>query len=50
MVKTQPYNAGSVGSIPGQEAKIPHATGYSQKKKKKNLTILIYKITFLKWM
>ena len=50
MVKTQPYNAGSVGSIPGQEAKIPHATRYNQKKKKKKLTILIYKITFLKRM
>ena len=25
MVKTSPSNAGGVGSIPGQEAKIPHA-------------------------
>ena len=25
MVKTTPSNAGSTGSIPGQEAKIPHA-------------------------
>ena len=40
MVKTQPYNAGSVGSIPGQEAKIPHATGYSQKKKKFNYSYI----------
>ena len=26
VVKTLPSNAGGVGSIPGQEAKIPHAT------------------------
>ena len=25
MVKTSPSNAGGAGSIPGQEAKIPHA-------------------------
>ena len=25
MVKTSPFNAGTVGSIPGQQAKIPHA-------------------------
>ena len=25
LVKTSPFNAGSVGSIPGQQAKIPHA-------------------------
>ena len=25
VVKTTPSNAGSTGSIPGQEAKIPHA-------------------------
>ena len=25
MVRTLPSNAGGVGSIPGQEAKIPHA-------------------------
>ena len=34
MVKTQPSNAGSVGSTPGQEAKIPHATGCRGKRKK----------------
>ena len=27
MVKTSPSNAGGVGSIPGQGAKIPHASG-----------------------
>ena len=27
VVKTLPSNAGSAGSIPGQEAKIPHAVG-----------------------
>ena len=27
MVKNLPYNAGDVGSIPGQGSKIPHATG-----------------------
>ena len=27
MVKTSPSNAGDVGSIPGQGAKIPHASG-----------------------
>ena len=26
MVKTLPSSAGGVGSVPGQEAKIPHAT------------------------
>ena len=25
MVKTSPFNAGGMGSMPGQEAKIPHA-------------------------
>ena len=49
MVKTQPSNAGSVGSTPGQEAKIPHATG-CRGKKKKNFTIPIQKIMFLKRM
>ena len=39
MVKTLPSNAGGEGSIPGQEAKIPHALGPKSKalKKKKNL-------------
>ena len=27
VVKTSPSNAGGVGSIPGQGAKIPHASG-----------------------
>ena len=27
MVKNPPYNAGDMGSIPGQGTKIPHATG-----------------------
>ena len=27
MVKTLPFNARDEGSIPGQETKIPHATG-----------------------
>ena len=35
MVKTLPSNAGGAGSIPGQEAKIPHA---SQKNRNKNKT------------
>ena len=34
MVKTLPPNAGSVGSIPGQGTKIPHA---SQGQKKQNI-------------
>ena len=34
MVKISPSNAGGVGLIPGQEAKIPHAL--AKKKKKKN--------------
>ena len=31
MVKALPFNAGGVGSIPGQRAKIPHVSG--QKKR-----------------
>ena len=27
VVKNLPYNAGDVGSVPGQGTKIPHATG-----------------------
>ena len=27
MVKNLPYNAGDMGSIPGQGTKIPHAAG-----------------------
>ena len=33
-VETLPFNAGYMGSIPGQEARIPHAS--RPKKKKKN--------------
>ena len=33
-VKTLPFNAGGAGSIPGQRAKMPHA---SQPKKKQNI-------------
>ena len=32
MVKTLPSNAGGVGSIPGQRAKIPHASGPEKRK------------------
>ena len=35
VVKTSPSNAGGAGSIPGQGAKIPHAS-QPKKKKKKN--------------
>ena len=31
VVKTPPSNAGSMGSIPRLEAKVPHAIGCSQK-------------------
>ena len=39
-VKTLPYNARGMGSIPGQEAKIPHASWPKKKttKKKKKKT------------
>ena len=33
MVKISPSNAGGVGLIPGQEAKIPHALAKKKKKK-----------------
>ena len=33
VVKTSPSNAGGAGSIPGQEAKIPHASWPKEKKK-----------------
>ena len=29
--KTLPFSAEGVGSIPSQEAKVPHFVGYSQK-------------------
>ena len=32
VVKTLPFNTGSVGSIPGQRTKVPHAVGCGQKK------------------
>ena len=35
-VKTLPYNARGMGSIPGQEAKIPHASWPKKKQPKKN--------------
>ena len=33
MVKISPSNAGGVGLIPGQEAKVPHASAKKKKKK-----------------
>ena len=36
VVRTWCSNAEGPGSISGRETKIPHATGHSQKKKKKN--------------
>ena len=35
MVKICTFNAGGMGSIPGQGTKIPHASWHGQKKKKK---------------
>ena len=35
MVKALPFNAGGVGSISGQRAKIPRLTAKKKKKKKK---------------
>ena len=37
VVKTSLSNAGGVGSIPGQEAKIPHALWQKQNKTKQNI-------------
>ena len=34
VVKNSPCNAGETGSIPSQETKILHATGYQKKRKK----------------
>ena len=34
VVKTLPSNAGGVGSIPGQGAKLPHASGTKKPKHK----------------
>ena len=39
VVKTLPYNTGGMGSIPGQEARIPHAP-WPKKKKGKMEVIL----------
>ena len=39
MVKTLPSSAGGVGSIPGQGAKIPHASG--QKTKAQNRSNIV---------
>ena len=32
MVKTLPSNAGDMGLVPGQRAKVPYIKGYSKKK------------------
>ena len=40
MVKTLPSDAGDGGSIPGWEAKIPHASWLKNKGKHKTETIL----------
>ena len=40
VVKTLPYNAGGMGLIPGQEAKIPHAP-WPKKKKKSKMEIIL---------
>ena len=48
VVKTLPSNAGGEGSIPGQEAKIPHASGpktKALKKKKKTYLQTRYRLT-----
>ena len=39
VVKTSLSNAGGVGSIPGQGAKIPHALQPKKKNKKQNIKI-----------
>ena len=44
VVKTLPSNAGSAGSIPGQEAKIPHAS----RPKKQNMKQKQYRNKFNK--
>ena len=43
VVKTSPSNAGSTGSIPGQGAKIPHASG----PKNQNIKQKQYDITYI---
>ena len=40
--KTLPFNAEDVGSLPSQEAKVPHYVGYSQKFFKNKLKQLYY--------
>ena len=48
MVKTLPSNAGAVSSIPGQEARIPHASILSLKKKMDHFQVVIeFVITLL---
>ena len=39
MVKTLPSNAGDMGLIPGQRAKVPHIKAYSKNKQNKKNTI-----------
>ena len=36
------YNAGEMGSIPGQETTIPHAMRCSQKKNKTDIYLCVY--------
>ena len=43
MLKTPPSNVRVIGLIPGQETKVPHSLGCSQKLKKRGKT------DFLKW-
>ena len=40
MIKTLASNAGAVGSIPGQGAKIAHTSGPKKKKKKNRSNIV----------
>ena len=41
-LRLHPSNAGNVGSIPGRETKIPHATWHVQKKEKDSQVIHVY--------
>ena len=40
LVKTWPSNAGGVGSVPGWEAKIPHACEHAKRTKHKTRSIV----------
>ena len=42
VVKNPPFTAATVGLIPGQGTKIPHAAGYSQNIKKKKKKGKVY--------